>query len=1107
LSKLLRIEADSMNNKNQITDIQNKLAKMWKHLFNIEEISLENDFFELGGNSLLGVRLGASVIMEFDVELPVDIFFSNPTLGDLAQYIESHLSRNKFVPISKVETIEYYNLSPAQKRMFILDKINPNSTTYNTMLCLNLGTAVEIPKIEESIRQTIRRHESLRTSFKIIEDTPKQIVNENFSFRLEHYTISSLEIEKYKEQFDTPFNLSNDLLIRGMVLTLSESKENYLFLNIHHIVIDGSSVAIILKDFAKAYNGNPLNPIRLQYKDYANWQEEQQKQEGVQKQIDYWIERIGNDPPVLNLPLDFPRPSVKNHEGDVHYFKIDNILTKKIDGFAHANKMTPFMVLLSVVNILLSKYSRQEDIIVGTPIAGRPHVELQDMVGMFVNMMPMRNQPEKNKTFKEFLLEVRQNSFDAFENQDCQFDILIEKIGVKSNASGNPLFNVVFVAQNMDIPKIKLGDFATTPKQIKNKTSKFDLTFEVMQIDDFMECMIEYDTQLFKKSTIQRFSEKFVHCINEVIKAPNKKITDIDFLTAEEKNMVIYEFNSTNTKYPRDKTVAQLFEEQTAKTPNKTAIVFEKQELTYAQLNTYADCLAQKLIQEYDIQPNDFIAISTEKSLELIVGILAIVKSGAAYVFIDPDYPEERIQFILKDCQPNAILTKQEITLNENSIKNINYLERQQTNKPTDTICVIYTSGSMGYPKGALTCHRNVVRLVKNTNYIHLDKDTRLLQAGSISFDASTFEIWGPLLNGGTVYFEGQEIILDPAKLKQSILSNNINTLFLTTSLCHQMIENDSGMFSSLSYLIAGGEKISESHVRMLRRNDGKPRFTNVYGPTENTTFTTYYHMPNEFTRLLIGKPVSNTQVYILNGDEICCIGAIGELCTTGDGVVHGYLNRPELTAEKFVTNPFGAGKMYRTGDLARWLPNGNIEFLGRVDGQVKIRGFRIEPGEIETRLIEQTGISAAAVIAQEGKAGGQQLCAYIVGNAEIDVEIIKTELRKVLPNYMIPTYIMQIDNIPLTRNGKLDRAVLPIPEYKARTYAMPTNQNEELVVKAFKEVSLVDDIGLDDSFYDIGGDSLKAFRLVSIINDKRINVRTIIEKQTARNIAVVMSN
>ncbi|WP_313077148.1 non-ribosomal peptide synthetase, partial [Lacrimispora sp.] len=856
-----------------------------------------------------------------------------------------------------------------------------------------------------------------------------------------------------------------------------------------------------------------LPELRVQYKDFSLWQNKRK----IEDQAAYWKSEFEEEIPVLDLKTDYVRPQEQSFYGATFKSLIEKETKEKVQKLAKEHKATEFMVMLSVFFTMLHKYSRQDEIIVGTPISGRVHADTHKMLGMFVNTLALKGEVHPDQGFNVLLKTIKNKCLKAYDNQEYPFEELIEAVEVPRDLSRNPLFDVMFVFQNNEKAQVKESKLSMEAVPVDYTVSKFDITFFVTEAEEGYGLDIEYCRDLFRPETIALMAKHYAVLLKHVLDCPDHRLKEISMLDEGETEEVTVKFNDTAADYPRDRTVAVLFEEQTDRTPGKIAAVYGDQWLTYEELNGKANRLAGKLRTEYGVKADDFIAVITERSLEMLVGLLAVIKAGAAYVPIDTSYPKERIAFILKDCSPKAVLVGpgnfklpedvQPIDLQDER----NYVgsgeNLEAINTAMDLIYMIYTSGTTGEPKGTAVLHRNVVRLVKNPNYICLSEQTRVLQTGAVSFDASTLEIWGPLLNGGSLYLYDNEVLTDAIRLKQEIRDKQINTLWLTAALYNQMVEEDRTMFKPLTYLLVGGEKLSEPHIRMLDREGSMVKVINGYGPTENTTFTSTYEIPEDFEQIPIGKPIHNTQVYILNKEELCGIGVPGELCAAGDGIARGYLNRPELSAEKFIKNPFGEGMMYRTGDLACWRPDGNIEYLGRMDEQIKIRGFRVELGEIESRLHEIKGIHETVVIAGESAGGGTYLCAYVVSDEKIEVKDIREKLKRTLPDYMIPSYVMQVERIPVTRNGKLDRRALPEPEYQSTWEYIPSrNIVEETVVNAFEGILGVKPVSVTDGFFDLGGDSIKAIRVVSKIREAgyQTSLKAIMSEQTPENIAKI---
>ncbi|WP_244169902.1 amino acid adenylation domain-containing protein, partial [Paenibacillus helianthi] len=758
------------------------------------------------------------------------------------------------------------------------------------------------------------------------------------------------------------------------------------------------------------------------------------------------------------------------------------------------------MVLLAAYNIMLSKYTGQEDIVVGTAAAGRTHADVEQTVGMFINTLALRHYPTKEKPFNQFLEEVKEHVLQANEHQNYPFEQLVEQLVVRRDAARNPLFDTMFLLQNMDIPNVKMGEVIGIPFGIAHQVAKFDMTWEAVEEQNGeIECNVEYSTSLYKKETLERMSGHFVQILRKVVEQEQIRLCDIEMVTAGEKEQLAYEFNQTQTDYPKEKTLHALFEEQVEKTPHHIAVMKDDQALTYAELNAQANQFAH-VLRRKGVERNNIVSLLMESSIERMVVMLGILKAGGAYLPIDSAAPLERIQLILEDSGSKHIIVEDKDILSDISKeqgiwswKELHqlYVEEEKSNlgslnSSSDLAYVMYTSGSTGVPKGNLTMHYNVSRVVKGTNYIEITDKDNILQLSNYAFDGSTFDIYGALLNGAKLVLLDREKMLDPGRLGEVMQREAISILFLTTALFNVLVDENMAALNGVNQILTGGENHSVIHIQKVLQNTNC-RIIHVYGPTESTVFATAYEIPNvtdEIKNVPIGRPLSNTEVYVMNGVQLQPIGVVGELCIAGDGLVQGYLNRPELTAEKFVVNPFKSEeKMYRSGDLARWLPDGTLEYMGRMDHQVKIRGYRIECGEIEAQLLEHEEVNETVVMARESQDGSKYLCAYIVSETAVDVTELRRYLERRLPSYMVPAYFIQVERMPLTSNGKVDRKALPLPEegwMRGNEYIAPQGVMEEQLAEIWKEVLGIEQVGRADNFFELGGHSLKATRLIA---------------------------
>ncbi len=1013
-------------------EIEIKLVEIWSDILELDKIGVNNNFFRLGGHSLKATRLVARVIKEFAVELPLQEIFNNPTVKGLAEYIQK-AEKQKYYKIEQVEERTYYPVSSNQKRLFLLEELNELDTTYNMSTVLMIEDELDKERFENIFQRLIERHESFRTSFEMVDGQIVQKIIPNVNFKMDSFVADNeTKIEEIIEDFIKPFDLSHAPLMR--VGLIQSGNKYFILIDIHHIISDGVSMEILIDEFVRLYQKKELPELRIQYKDFAIWQKEFLKSERLQAQKEYWRDTFADEIYPLDLPLDYLRPAEIKFAGASINFKLNSELTDKINQMAMEENVTLYMILLDLFNILLSKYSGQEDIIVGSPISGRNYAEVDSIIGMFVNTLAMRNYPEGEKSFTQFLAEIKENSLQAYQNQDYPFEMLIEEINVIRDLSRNALFDVMFALENMDDYQITIDNLNFISKQLNNQTAKFDMSLSAVERNKEIVCSLEYSTELFKKETIERLEKHFVNVVKEVILNPDIRLNEIEMISEKEKQQLLFEFNRTDVYYLEDKIIHQLFEEQVEITPNNVALIYKGEELTYQELNEQSNQLA-RLLREKGVRSDQFVGLMVYSSFDLIIGIMGILKAGGAYLPIDPEYPKERIDFMLKDSNATVLLTQNSLITKGTVVSDIIDLEDQNnyrgaisnleiTNKPEDLIYVIYTSGSTGKPKGVMVEHRNV------RAYIHafkeefeLTTEDVVLQQASYAFDASVEEIFPILTTGGKLVLTKKDEIRDINVLFDVLKEKNVTVLSCSPLLLNEI--NKMHPINSVHTYISGADVLKAEYISNIRKY---AKVYNTYGPTESTVCATYYECTEcQKTNIPIGKPIINYRAYILDKKQhLVPIGVAGELCIAGDGITRGYLNRPELTAEKFIENPYIPGeKIYRTGDLSRMLPDGNIEFLGRIDHQVKVRGYRIELGEIEAKLLSLELIKETVVITHTDDIN-KYIAAYYIADEELKATKIRENLKKELPDYMIPSYFIQLEKMPLTSNGKIDRKALP---------------------------------------------------------------------------------
>ncbi len=1111
-------------------ETEETVAGIWGEVLGIDKnnIGVNANFFELGGHSLKVTIVASKIHHHFGIKIPLHEMYERLTVRQTAQYIEENI-RETYVSITPAEEKPYYRLSSSQKRLFFLQEMEPGAVNYNMPGSFLLEGNLDTGKLEQAIEALVHRHESFRTSFHIVDGEPMQQVHASTGFQVEHHQLEApgspgetapgtdpvrarrAEIDAVVKDFPRSFDLSQPPLLRAGLLRVAPTR-HILMIDMHHIISDGASIYIFVSEFNRLYTGESLEPLPIQYKDYAEWHRRRAREGERGAREAYWLGRFRGEIPVLNLPTDFPRPQVQRFEGSTLQFKCSPAETRGLKEFAASEEATPFMALYAAFGILLSKLGGQEDIIIGTPIAGRQKEEVQNIIGMFVNTLVLRCRPQAPITLRRFLGAVRQDTLDAFANQDYQFEDLVEKTAVKRDTSRNPIFDVLVSLENMDIAPLRLPDLKVREYDFESNNSRFDMALDCFEWRDELHCYLEYSTNLFKPATIERFSRYFTQIVGAFGDDWNRPIRDIDMIPAPEKQRLLETFNDTRAPYPSHQTAHELFAQQAGRTPRHTAVRFHQQELTYRQLDNRAHATALEL-RARGIGKGAIVAIMADRSQEMPVHLLAVLKSGAAYLPLEPDFPEERIKFMLRDSAAAALICRENhnpLAAGICGVINPGPLEYgdqvpapiEPAAGPGDTCYVIFTSGSTGRPKGVMVDHRPLVNFISAMQRLIQFRETDVVLSLTImSFDIFGLETLVPLCAGSRVVIGDTEARMNPAATAE-VLEQEAVTILQATPTRWNMLAADTGARRSLTGLrafLVGGEAFPPALLETLRQLS-PDRIINLYGPTETTIWST----ARDVTRgeLNIGKPVINTGIYILDKHRrLQPTGVTGELCIGGDGLARGYLNRPQLTAQQFIPNPFSASTtlIYRTGDLARWLPDGNIECLGRVDHQVKIRGYRIELEEIERLLgahesIEETVVTAVAAGGEDGAAGEPNtLCAYYVSTQTLNPGDLRTLLANKLPHYMVPAYFMPVEEIPLTPSGKVDRNALPNPvsQWSGREYAAPRGPMEAALAEIWAEIlhTPIKDIGIDDNFFEIGGHSLIAINMVAQVH-KILKVR-----------------
>ncbi|MDW3194572.1 MAG: amino acid adenylation domain-containing protein [Cytophagales bacterium] len=1057
--------------------------------------------------------LTESIIDELKAKKPSIIQFFN-SLGAVYQ------------PIKPVVKREYYPLSSAQHRMYFLYQFEPHALTYNMPQIVRLDGELDKDRLEYAFRKLVDRHESLRTSFKLIDDEPVQEIKEQVDFQLEYYQSNEEEVQQVINKFIRPFDLAKAPLIRvGLITEIKSSEQgstaHILMVDMNHIVIDGVSQGILINDFMSLYYNEELPPLHLQYKDYAVWQQRAEQQAALSQQKAYWLEEYADLPPVLELPYDHKRPMVKNSQGSNLSFSVPVEQTAQLKSIAESEGATLFMVMLSVYSILLSKLSNREDLVIGTPTAGRQHADVENMIGMFVNTLAMRSYPKGTLSFREFLSAIQSMTLASFDHQGYQYEELIDALKIERDTSRNPLFDVMFAYQNFEESSLQMPGLKLSSLNNGQSVSKFDLTLTVSESVEQLFLEFEYSNELFERETIERFVTYFNNVVTTIISNPEIRLSHIEVISASEKYQLLHKFNDTKADYPREETLASLFDRQVRATPDNLALIHNQIEISYRELDEKSNRLAY-LLKSKGVGEGSVIGLMLDRSVGMIIGLLGILKAGGTYLPLDTSQPEKRNTDILQQSDATLLLTSTHdrfayesyidvVTLDEPNIYPGDERDLKISSFSSSGIAyIIYTSGSTGKPKGVMVSHRSVINLVHSQKETFgISDDERILQFSNIVFDASMEQIWLALLSGSTLVLASREVILNHENFNDYISDFNITHLDVTPSFLENL---DSDFHPTLRRIVIGGERCKVQIADELWK---KYKVYNAYGPSEATVTSIEYLIDRPLNeRIPIGRPINNTVVYVLDvHQQLLPKGVGGELYIGGDCLAAGYLNDKELTREKFVANPFRPGeRMYRTGDLARWLPDGNIEFLGRIDDQVKIRGFRIELGETEHHLTSHDQVNKAIVLAKE-KDGENFLVAYYVAEEALETMGLRDYLSGNLPDYMVPAYYVHLDKVPLNANGKVDKKALPDAEIGSTySYVAPSNATEEQLVGIWGEVLKLDKevIGVTRSFFELGGHSLKATLLVNkIFKEMNVEVplREVFRESTVHKMAEYIEN
>ncbi|OAI57219.1 hypothetical protein AYO50_00285 [Acidobacteria bacterium SCGC AG-212-P17] len=1118
-------------------DLERQIAEVWQSVVGLKAIGVCDNFWELGGNSLLATQVVSRLKERFHIVLPLRAFFQMPTIEKLGEEIVRLQSLNsgtpsqtlggaQIAPIRRVDRKGKLALSSGQERLWFIHQLDPENAAYNMPAAVRIQGPLEVESLHRTLQEIVRRHEALRTHFMSVDGEPQQIIDSSLSVELpvtelSHLPESEREAEAHRLAWDDarqPFDLACGPLLRANLLRF-DSQDHVLVFNMHHSISDGWSVGVLVREVSAIYNNfsigqpSPLPELEIQYADFSAWQRELLSGSALENQLEYWKRKLAGIEPLM-LPIDKPRPAMQRQDGATQRVTMPIGLTESLMNLGRKQGATLYMVLLAAFQTLLCRYTRQYDIAVGSPIAGRSRSEFEPLIGNFINTLVMRSDLSSDPDVAGLLQQVKETTLEADANQDVPFEKLVEVLLPQRDLSRSPLFQVLFGLLNMPWTGLQLGAAKMLPFNLHTGAAQFELSLVLVEGGSGIEGYVEYNTDLFEAVTIERMIGHYSFLLRSMISAPHAPVLSIEILSPEERRMLMEDFNATAEPFP-GKTVIGLFEELVERAPNPTAVQYEEDALSYRELNQRANQVGRRL-RELGVGLESRVGLLMERSLEMVVGLLGVMKAGAAYVPLDPDYPSDRLSYMLESAQVTVLMTQQHLReqlppyggqvleldgdeersrIAEQNGENLN-VELE----PENLAYLIYTSGSTGRPKGVMNTHGGLLnRLLWMQEEYRLGSEDVVLQKTPFSFDVSVWEFFWPLMEGAKLVVARPGGHKDPSYLARLIEEQQVTTLHFVPSMLSVFLDEERlKQCRSLRRVVCSGEALPlELGQRCL---SGMPwaELDNLYGPTEAAIDVTYWKCVEEdrHASVPIGKPIANIRVYVVDeGMEPVPVGVPGELLLAGVGLARGYWGRGDLTAERFVPDGLSGRKgerVYRTGDLARWLKDGNVEYLGRLDDQVKIRGFRIELGEIETALQEYEGVRQAVVTARKDETGDRRLVAYVVaektgkerenGNNDPVLQIsgLREHLLRKLPEYMVPSAFVEMEKLPLNHNGKIDRKSLPEPE-KAnpeQEYVAPRNVTEETLCRLWQEILRRDRVGIHDNFFRIGGHSLLAAQL-----------------------------
>jgi len=1114
--------------------MERELVRIWSQLLHIPRIGIRDDFFDLGGDSVLAVQLIARIESEMKLDLSLAEIFDAPTVREMAMRLAS--GRQSAAAIVPRQRSIAAPLSWTQQRLWFIDQLEHPNAAYHVPIVIRLFGDLDESALRSSLDSLLERHEILRMVFLERNNELVQQLTGPRRIRMNVVDLRSKAVEQEAaetdDEFLQPFDLSKGPLIRARLLRISDS-EHVLLVVMHHIISDGWSLSVLCHDLGVLYSAHTgrgdhqMSPLPIQYVDYVDWQQNHVRGILRDHQLKYWTEKLRGSPPILKVPADRARPATQSYRGSNLRFEIDPKATLQIREFSRRNDVTVAMTTLTAWFVLLFRLSGQDDIVIGMPVANRGRAELEGLIGYFANTLAIRIRAGARTTIASLIENVRTAMIGGLENQDIAFEQVVEALQPVRSLSHGLLFQSMFVFQNTPRRVMEFHGLNAVREHVFLPVAQFDLTMIIHESDGRLDCNLNYSRDLFDDSTVAAWGDMFTAVLRQIPQDLTLTISNIPLISEAQRRTVIHAFN-TMEPFDSRKQIHELFEDQANLHPDAIAVIYLGQRVTYGELNSKANKLAHYILKN-GAAAGTCIPILLSRSTDSLVAQIAILKCRCTYVPLDPEFPIERLKFIIGDCDATLLITgEDDLSLAGPKTVNVQKLEGQIASMSSRNPCIggprgipaylMYTSGSTGVPKGVLVSHEGVVRLVTNTSYVQISRHDCFAHHSNTAFDASTFEVWGALLNGARICVIPRNTVLEPKEFSDALIGSQVSILWMSVGLFNQYAARLSSCFEGLRYLIVGGDALDPEIVNRVMRTSRPQAFLNGYGPTECTTFSTTYSIENiagPITSIPIGSPISNTQVYILDtGLHPVPIGVPGDLYVGGPGVALGYLNRPEATATRFLPDPFTTVKgarMYRTGDRGRWLKGGNIEFLGRDDEQVKLRGFRVELEEISSRILDNSGVSEAVVVVRERRKNDRQLIAYFVASSEPAPTAggLRAHLKAVLPEYMIPSAFVCLENLPLTPNGKVDRCALPEPSadaYAGDHYEAPRGETEAKLAHVWQMLLNVDRVGRDDNFFSLGGHSLLATRIATQVRELfgvELPVRAFFESPTIARIAV----